>query len=206
MYQTVQVHMTSSASQDDLAKRRADADRARLTEFLVATGRGDRAAFEQLYRRTSAKLFGVCLRIFGNQSEAEEVLQDVYITIWNKAATYEAGRASPITWLVTVARNRSIDRLRGVGRTGLAPLDEAAEVADPSPGADAVLIAQGDDAALSHCINGLNPRDAGFIRASFLQGATYADLAMRDGLPLGTVKSRIRRALLALRQCLGDRL
>jgi RNA polymerase sigma-70 factor, ECF subfamily len=198
--------MTSSAPQDDLAKRRADADRARLTEFLVATGRGDRAAFEQLYRRTSAKLFGVCFRIFGNQSEAEDVLQDVYITIWNKAATYEAGRASPITWLVTVARNRSIDRLRGVGRTGLAPLDEAAEVADPSPAADAVLIAQGDDAALSHCINGLNPRDAGFIRASFLQGATYADLAMRDGLPLGTVKSRIRRALLALRQCLGDRL
>lgn len=198
--------MTSSAPQDDLAKRRADADRARLTEFLVATGRGDRAAFEQLYRRTSAKLFGVCFRIFGNQSEAEDVLQDVYITIWNKAATYEAGRASPITWLVTVARNRSIDRLRGVGRTGLAPLDEAAEVADPSPAADTVLIAQGDDAALSHCINGLNPRDAGFIRASFLQGATYADLAMRDGLPLGTVKSRIRRALLALRQCLGDRL
>jgi RNA polymerase sigma-70 factor, ECF subfamily len=198
--------MTSSAPEDDLAKRRTDADRARLTEFLVATGRGDRAAFEQLYRRTSAKLFGVCFRIFGNQSEAEDVLQDVYITIWNKAATYEAGRASPITWLVTVARNRSIDRLRGVGRTGLAPLDEAAEVADPSPAADAVLIAQGDDAALSHCINGLNPRDAGFIRASFLQGATYADLAMRDGLPLGTVKSRIRRALLALRQCLGDRL
>jgi RNA polymerase sigma-70 factor, ECF subfamily len=198
--------MTSSAPEDDLAKRRADADRARLTEFLVATGHGDRAAFEQLYRRTSAKLFGVCFRIFGNQSEAEDVLQDVYITIWNKAATYEAGRASPITWLVTVARNRSIDRLRGVGRTGLAPLDEAAEVADPSPAADAVLIAQGDDAALSHCINDLNPRDAGFIRASFLQGATYADLAMRDGLPLGTVKSRIRRALLALRQCLGDRL
>lgn len=195
--------MTSAPPSDEFAKRRADADRALLTDALLATGRGDKAAFEQLYRKTSAKLFGVCLRIFGNHSEAEEVLQDVYITIWNKAATFEAGRASPITWLVTIARNRSIDRLRKMGRSGLAPLDAADDVPDPAPLADAALIMAGDDAALSRCINGLEPRDAGFIRASFLGGATYADLAVRDGLPLGTVKSRIRRALLALRECLG---
>lgn len=194
--------MKSAAPPDEFAKRRADADRAQLTKFLIATGEGDRAAFEQLYNRTSAKLFGVCLRIFGDKSEAEEVLQEVYITIWNKAATFEEGRASPITWLVTVARNRSIDRLRSLSRAGLTSLDEAVDVADASPLADTMLIAQGDDAALSRCINGLNPRDAGFIRASFLQGATYAELAARDELPLGTVKSRIRRALLALRECL----
>ena len=178
------------------------ARRASLTEALLRTGQGDRSAFEAVYKATSAKLFGVCLRIFSDRTEAEEALQDAYITIWNRAASFEAGRASPISWLVTVTRNRAIDRLRSKGKAGLTALDEAAEIADPAPLAEAQLLARGEDDLLHGCIEGLDRRDAHFIRSAFIGGATYADLASREGEPLGTVKSRIRRALMKLRTCM----
>lgn len=186
----------------DFVQRRAAEERAQLADILTSTGRGNRAAFETLYQRTSTKLFGVCLRIFADRTEAEDALQDAYITIWNKAATFDPGRASPITWLATVTRNRAIDRLRQKGKAGLAPLDEANEVADPAPLAEARLLADAEDHALNGCIQTLESRDADFIRAAFLRGATYAELATRDAVPLGTVKSRIRRALIKLRECL----
>jgi RNA polymerase sigma-70 factor, ECF subfamily len=186
----------------DFAARRASEDRSRLVTALALSAHGDRKAFEALYRATSAKLFGVCLRIFGDRNEAEDALQDAYVTIWNKAATFDPSRASPITWLATVTRNRAIDRLRSRGKAGLAPLDEANEVADTAPLAEAQLIAAGEDRALHGCIETLEARDAAFIRAAFLGGATYGELATRDCQPLGTVKSRIRRALIKLRECL----
>jgi RNA polymerase sigma-70 factor (ECF subfamily) len=188
---------------ENFAARRAAGDRAQLAAALVEAGRGDRAAFETVYRRTSAKLFGVCLRIFGDRTDAEEALQDAYITIWNSAATFDPSRASPITWLATVTRNRAIDRLRASGKAGLAPIEEAFEIADSAPLAEAQLLARDEDRALAGCIETLEGRDAAFIRAAFLAGATYAELAERDAMPLGTVKSRIRRALIKLRECLG---
>jgi RNA polymerase sigma-70 factor, ECF subfamily len=178
------------------------ARRARLADALVRTGKGDRSAFESVYKATSSKLFGVCLRIFPDKAEAEEALQEAYLTIWNKAASFEAGRASPISWLVTVTRNRAIDRLRSKGKAGLTSLDEAAEIADPAPLADAQMLNASDSRALNGCIEDLNQRDAHFIRCAFIGGATYADLAANEGEPLGTVKSRIRRALLKLRSCM----
>lgn len=187
---------------DDSMTNLDDVRRARLADALLRAGRGDRSAFEAVYKATSAKLFGVCLRIFPDRNEAEEALQDAYITIWNKAASFEAGRASPISWLVTVTRNRAIDRLRAKGKAGFVALDEAAEVADPAPLADAQLLAAGNDDVLHGCIEGLDGRDAHFIRSAFIGGATYADLAAREGEPLGTVKSRIRRALIKLRACM----
>jgi RNA polymerase sigma-70 factor, ECF subfamily len=186
-----------------LAKQRADHERTQLVAALVQAGCGDTAAFKDVYRLTSAKLFGVCLRIFGDRSEAEDALQDAYITIWNKASTFDPNRASPITWLVTVARNRAIDRWRSSGKARLAPLAEADEVADVAPLADQAMVLNQQEAALGACIETLDQIDADFIRSAFMKGATYADLAQRDGLPLGTVKSRIRRALLKLRACLG---
>lgn len=176
--------------------------RARLADAIVRTGKGDRSAFETVYKQTSAKLFGVCLRIFPDRTEAEEALQEAYLTIWNKAASFEDGRASPISWLVTVTRNRAIDRLRSKGRAGLASLDEATEVADPAPLVDTQMQAAEENRVLNGCIEDLNQRDAHFIRCAFIGGATYADLAIREGEPLGTVKSRIRRALFKLRQCI----
>lgn len=179
-----------------------NARRERLSQALVRTASGDRLAFELVYRQTSAKLFGVCLRIFPERHEAEEALQDAYLTIWNRAAGYQPGRASPISWLVAVTRNRAIDRLRASGKARYAPLDDAAEVADPAPRADAQLLAASDDDALHDCINGLASRDAHFIRSAFMGGATYGQLADAEATPLATVKSRIRRALIKLRACM----
>jgi RNA polymerase sigma-70 factor, ECF subfamily len=193
-------------STDDNRVSLDDARRARLADALVRTGQGDRSAFESLYRATSAKLFGICLRIFPERSEAEEALQDAYLTIWNKAASFEPGRASPISWLATLTRNRAIDRLRASGKVKHAVLEEAAEIADPAPRADARLFAASEDAALKDCIAGLEARDAHFIRSAFLGGATYAQLADAEGAPLATVKSRIRRALIRLRACMEGQL
>jgi RNA polymerase sigma factor (sigma-70 family) len=179
-----------------------DARRARLTEALVRTGHGDRSAFETVYKLTSAKLFGVCLRIFRDRQEAEEALQDAYLTIWTKAASFESGRASPISWLVTLTRNRAIDRLRSRGKARMTVLDEAAEIADPAPLTETTLIAADERGVLNQCIDGLEPRDAQFIRSAFIGGVTYTELATREGQPLGTVKSRIRRALIKLRLCM----
>lgn len=186
----------SPASQMD------DARRARLSDALVRTAAGDRSAFELVYRQTSAKLFGVCLRIFPERHEAEEALQDAYLTIWNRAAGYQPGRASPISWLVAVTRNRAIDRLRASGKATFAPIEDAEQIADTAPLADAQMLAAGDVDALHGCINGLDSRDAHFIRSAFMGGATYIQLADAEGAPLATVKSRIRRALIKLRACM----
>jgi len=190
--------MATDAGTTDLDSAR----RARLSEALVKAGRGDRSAFAAVYAATSAKLFGVCLRIFPDRNEAEDVLQDAYLTIWNKAASFESGRASPISWLVAVTRNRAIDRLRAKKKIGTTSMEEAAEIADATPLADAQLIEEADDRVLHDCIQSLDTRDAFFIRSAFIGGSTYADLADNEGQPLGTVKSRIRRALLKLRGCM----
>ncbi len=184
------------------ASQMDDARRARLSDALVRTAAGDRSAFELVYRQTSAKLFGVCLRIFPERHEAEEALQDAYLTIWNRAAGYQPGRASPISWLVAVTRNRAIDRLRASGKATFAPIEDAEQIADTAPLADAQMLAAGDDDALHGCINGLDSRDAHFIRSAFMGGATYIQLADAEGAPLATVKSRIRRALIKLRTCM----
>src|ERR1700682_1124291 len=106
----------------------ADATRSQLVAALVRVAGGDRTALRTIYQDTSAKLFGVCLRILNDRGEAEDVLQDVYVTVWRKAASFDPARASPITWLVAIARNRSIDRLRaGAGSRRLDPIDAAEE-------------------------------------------------------------------------------
>ena len=89
-----------------------DTNRSQIAAALARIPQGDRAAMQKVYRLTSAKLFGVCLRILGERTEAEDVLQEVYLTVWRKAATFDPSRASPMTWLIAIARNRCIDRLR----------------------------------------------------------------------------------------------
>src|SRR5882757_5401194 len=114
----------------------ADATRSQLAAALVRVAGGDRAALRTIYQDTSAKLFGVCLRILNDRGEAEDVLQDVYVTVWRKAATFDPGRASPITWMVAIARNRAIDRLRATAvNRRMEPIEAADAVSDPAPAA-----------------------------------------------------------------------
>jgi RNA polymerase sigma-70 factor (ECF subfamily) len=103
----------------------AASSRNQLADRLARVAQGDRQALAAVYRDTSAKLFGICLRILGDRGEAEDVLQEVYLTVWNKAGAFDATRASPITWLVAIARNRSLDRLRA-GRVARIALTNAA--------------------------------------------------------------------------------
>jgi RNA polymerase sigma factor (sigma-70 family) len=163
---------------------------------------GDRTALRQLYQATSAKLFGVCLRILSNREESEDVLQEVYLTIWRRADRFEAGRASVTTWISTIARNRAIDRLRARGPLAYAQQVEELEIEDGAPRAEALLAAGEDAQALQRCLGELDERTAQVIRTAFFDGVTYEALAQRLGAPLGTVKSWIRRGLLKLRGCL----
>ena len=181
----------------------ADLERLRLVRALERAAAGEAAALEDIYRRTSAKLFGVILRILGDKSEAEDVLQEVYITIWNRAGTFDPGRGvSPITWLAAVARNRAIDRVRSRNLRQSQPLEAAADVADPAAPAWTLLQTADETRRLAACLDALDPKQAGAIRTAFFDGVTYEALAERIGAPLGTVKSWIRRGLAGLRACL----
>ena len=180
-----------------------DSERNQLAAALHRVAKGDRPAFQEVYRRTCAKLMGVCLRISSDREEAEDVLQEVYVTVWQKAAQFDSARSSPITWLATMARNRAIDRLRAGGRRITTPLDGIADPADETPDAlDRLLAAEGEH-GMATCIEELPKGDAVLVRTAFFEQATYGELATRSGLPLGTVKSRIRRALIKLRGCLS---
>lgn len=170
-----------------------------LAALLARTAAGDAAAFQTFYDRTSAKLFGIVLRILGERGEAEDVLQDVYVTIWRKAAAFDASRASPITWIATIARNRAIDRLRARAVRPTAPVEAAGEVADPAPGADTLLAAAGEAALVRGALDSLEPRHAAAIRACYFEGLTYEALAAREQVPVGTLKSWVRRGLVRLR-------
>lgn len=174
-----------------------------LASWLARTAQGDMVAFESLYRATSSKLFGICLRVLPDREEAEDVLQDVFTTVWRKAAQFDATRASAITWLAMIARNRAIDRLRAVP-AGMrhAPIELAESVPDLSASPQREAENADDAARLGVCLETLEPKRRTLIRTAFFEGATYEELSERTGSPLGSVKSWIRRGLLQLRACL----
>ncbi len=129
-------------------------------------------------------------------------MQEVYVTVWHKAGQFDAGRgSSPITWLAAIARNRALDRLRAKPRR-VASLDEASRLPDPAPAADAAMMTRQASQSLANCLAQLDERAASAIRAAFFGGQTYDTLAASAGMPLGSMKSLIRRGLLRLKQCL----
>lgn len=181
-------------------------DAERLADDLSAVAGGDRAAFERMYQSTSAKLFGVCVRVLGDRDDAEDVLQEVYTTVWRKAGQFDATRASAITWLAMIARNRAIDRLRTApapsSRARMEPIEIAETVADPGTSPVGATEAADARTRLDRCLEQLDTRRRSLIRTAFFEGATYEELARRIGSPLGSVKSWIRRGLQQLRVCL----
>ena len=177
----------------------------RLVRALERAAAGEAAALEDIYRRTSAKLFSVILRILGDRNEAEDVLQEVYITVWNRAGSYDPGRGvSPITWLAAVARNRAIDRMRSRAVRRTQPLEVVAEAPDPAAPAWVALETADDSRRLASCLEALDPKQSTAIRTAFFDGVTYEALALKIGAPLGTVKSWIRRGLASLKACLDQ--
>ncbi len=184
------------------ALQQASDARLKLVEALVRTGHEDRTAFRDLYSLTSAKLFGICYRICGERQAAEDVLHDVYLTIWKRAGAYEPHRASPITWLATIARNRAIDWRRAQAVRRSAPIEDAPPILDEAPLVSETMVADEEAHRLHGCLDGLEDRQRGAIRTAFFDGVTYAELAERESVPLGTMKSWVRRGLAKLRECL----
>ena len=172
-----------------------------ISKLIVRTSMRDRAAFDLLYSRTSAKLFGVCLRVLNDRSEAEDALQEVFVKIWTKADRFAVSELSPISWLVAIARNHSIDRLRA-RRKPTVELDQAAEVADGGPGPETLMLAGEEGRRIAACMEELDADRAQAVRGAYLKGDSYAELAERHDVPLNTMRTWLRRSLLKLRDCL----
>ena len=183
-----------------------------LSSLLARAGLGDRAAFAQLYERTSGHLFAVVLRIQRDRAQAEDLLQEVYVSVWKAAASFDAARSQPLTWLTHIARNRAIDSLR---RAGAQPRLESASrdddddrpdmteaLADDKPGPLELLGRASDARDLNHCMDHLSPPQRQSVALAFFDGLSHAEVADHLKQPLGTVKSWVRRALQTLKGCL----
>lgn len=190
----------------DVKDRPADPYQARVAicELLHRVGMADRAALGQLYELTASSLFGICLRICQERSAAEDVLHEVFQLIWKRAGTFVPTGAHPMSWLGTIARNRSIDWVRGHGKRRMRPIEDADQIADDTPDQLAVLERTEEAQRLYDCLDALEPRQRDTLRTAFFGGLTYAQLAEDKGVPEPTVRSWARRGLLNLRGCVRD--
>jgi RNA polymerase sigma-70 factor (ECF subfamily) len=182
---------------------------ADLPELLARVALGDRAAFRALYDATQRSLFPVARRITRNESWADEVLQESYMTVWHRAATFDASKASPMTWMTTIVRNRALDRLSlaSARHEASIPDEDLEALWDGQPlGGDAGVWVE--DAALRarlhDCVGHLEARQRQSVALCYLNGMSHTEVAEHLGQPLGSVKGWIRRAMLQLKDCLGS--
>jgi len=183
-----------------------------LSQLLARTGLGDRAAFGRLYERTSGHLFAVVLRIQRDRAQAEDLLQEIYVSVWKAAASFDAARSQPLTWLTHIARNRAIDSLRRAQtqpRTESLTVDDDDERPDPhealaseDPGPLDLLGQACDRRELTRCMENLSAAQRQSVALAFYDGLSHAEVAEQLREPLGTVKSWVRRALMTLKGCL----
>lgn len=175
---------------------------AQVSDLIQRVARSDRSAFTQLYRATAPKLLGTILRILQHRSSAEEVLQDVYIRIWQKADQFDPARASPITWLVTIARNRAIDRVRSRLPGAREGDDELSLLATSEPDGPSSLEARQTLDHLNRCLEQLERDQQNMVRLAYLNGWSREELSAHFEKPVNTVKTWLRRALKQLKGCL----
>ena len=182
-------------------------DTRQLKTWLAATARKDGDAFRQLYDATSSKLFGFALRILVKRELAEDVIQESFVSIWNNAASYQAGLAAPMTWITTIVRNEAFDTLRRID--GAVEIDadnfdkevmDALESVDPTP-IEALQISD-ESKALARCFAKLESLHRQAIALAFYHDLSHSEVAEQLALPIGTVKTWVRRGLEKLRLCL----
>ena len=175
-------------------------------EMIERIGRGDQSAFSALYDRLSRPLYSLALRMLGDAGDAQDALQDVFLQIWSRAATYNPEQSTVFSWSVLLTRSRVIDRLRARKRrlriVDSATGDEDAEVADASTMESAADTADKNDEAarVRSVLNNLPSEQREAIELAFFGHLTHHEIAARLGEPLGTIKARIRRGLLKLRE------
>jgi len=183
-------------------------DPQQLKTWLQAAGKRDAAAFRSLYEATSSKLFGFALRILQKRELAEEVLQEGFVAIWNNAANYQSHLASPMTWMATIVRNKAFDHLR---RTDAAVEIDAEQfdsevmnaLQDPQRTPIEALQLSGDAKALAWCMSALEGAHRQVVALAYYHDLSHSEVANQMKLPIGTVKTWIRRSLEKLRVCLA---
>ena len=186
-----------------------------LGALMFRVSMRDQAAFKQLYDATARCLLGIIVRMVHDRSWAEEILQEVYVSVWHAAPNYSAVKSQPMTWLMAITRNRAMDALRSrsserkhVVRPTTAPDAEDDASPDPADGCSGPLeqLVQSIEAQrLRHCLQRLDAPQRQAIALAFYDGLTHAELALHMRQPLGTVKAWVRRGLDRLRQCLDER-
>lgn len=171
--------------------------------LLLEISRGNTEAFKQLYEQTSPLMFAIALRLLRKRELAEEIIQEVYVSVWHIAGEYHTERGSVKTWLSTITRNRCIDILRKPSYSASlfteSDEDLASDIDDPLH----KVIAFHNDAQLSICIDHLKQEQKKSISLAFFEGMTHQQVAMAMAIPLGSAKTWIRRGLEALKQCMG---
>jgi RNA polymerase sigma-70 factor (ECF subfamily) len=187
-----------------------------LARLLARAGLGDRAAFATLYEQTSSHLFAAVLRINRDRAQAEDILQEVYVNVWRAASSFDAAQSQPLTWLTSIARNRAIDSLRRLHsqpqvRSVVAAGGDARDsededvydtVADDAPGPLELLSRATGARSLETCMEQLSASQRQSLALAFFQGLSHAEVAAQMREPLGTIKSWLRRSLVALKSCL----
>lgn len=173
-----------------------------LIYFLNQVAQQDKEAFSALYEATHRKLFGVVYRILKHQALSEEILQEVYLKIWEKAPSYNKSVASPMTWMITIARNRTIDEIR---RNQLPSSEQDVDfdsITDDSMMPDETFYRSRELEKLEACLSGLDSPRAEMIRAAYLEGLSRQELADHFHQPIGTIKTWLHRSIKQLQGCM----
>lgn len=176
-----------------------------LAKLLTDCARGDRRAFDELYRRSSGRLYAICLSLLRKEDLAEDVLQDAFVKIWHRSPSFDPSKGTAMTWMISIARNRALDLLRSAHVQADLVVDEYQDE-DFASGAHSPAVATEIDAstkAVMECLGELKEQQQRCIMMAYYYGHTHEELSKLLQTPLGTVKAWIRRGLEKLRECLG---
>jgi RNA polymerase sigma-70 factor (ECF subfamily) len=179
---------------------RGDVD---LGEALRRCATGERAALRAIYDAEAPRMLGVALRILRRPSLAEEAVQDAFVQIWQRAASFDPARGGARTWLYAVVRHRALNILRGEIRTDLVDDFEPMGLASTEESPEGAVARLSEAGALRRCLERLDPTRRNVVVLAYMHGLSHGELAGRAGVPLGTMKSWLRRSLMALRECLA---
>jgi len=193
--------MTRDATQTDQSRE--------LQAQLARVALGDKAAFARVYQMTSAHLFGVAFRILNRRDAAEDVLQDAFVSVWQQAGNYQAATSQPMTWLISIVRNKSLDVVRSaaVRRETEMPVDEDGqemEIEDDRPSPLGLLEQAADALGIRRCLEVLDASHRQCLALAYYHGMSHSEVAEHINAPLGSVKAWVRRGLERLKKCLAE--